>query len=46
MEYLNPKGSNIYVSFIGIAEAQSIAFQNSWGEHKMQILFAFLSRYM
>ncbi|MCE2895536.1 MAG: PIN domain-containing protein [Flammeovirgaceae bacterium] len=41
MEYLNPKGSNIYVSFISIAEAQSIAFQNSWGEHKMQILVDF-----
>jgi tRNA(fMet)-specific endonuclease VapC len=41
MDYLNPKGNNIYVSFVNIAESQSIAFQNSWGEHKMQILVDF-----
>jgi tRNA(fMet)-specific endonuclease VapC len=43
MEYLNPKEETIYVSFINIAETQSIAFQNGWGEYKMQILVDFFS---
>jgi tRNA(fMet)-specific endonuclease VapC len=38
MEYLNPKEDAIYVSFVNIAEAQSIAFQNKWGFAKVQIL--------
>ncbi len=41
MEYLNPKGDNIYVSFVTVGETQSIAFQNSWGEYKMQLLVDF-----
>jgi tRNA(fMet)-specific endonuclease VapC len=38
MEYLNPKEEAVYVSFVNIAEAQSIAFQNKWGASKMRIL--------
>ncbi len=38
LEYLNPKEVAIYVSVINIAEAQSIAFQNNWGNHKIEIL--------
>lgn len=38
MEYLNLKEDAIYVSFVNIAEAQSIAFQNKWGFAKVQIL--------
>ena len=43
MEYLNPKGAVIYVSFINIAETQSIAFQNHWGNTKMEMLEDFFS---
>jgi tRNA(fMet)-specific endonuclease VapC len=43
LEYLNPKESPIYVSFINIAETQSIAFQNNWSNIKMEILEDFFS---
>ncbi len=42
MKYLNPNEDSIYISFANIAEVQSIAFQNSWGSSKMQILEDFL----
>ncbi len=38
IEYINPKEEAVYVSFVNIAEAQSIAYQNKWGFAKMQIL--------
>lgn len=38
MEHLNPKEDAVYVSFVNIAEAQSIAFQNKWGFAKVEIL--------
>lgn len=37
MEHLNPKEDAVYVSFVNIAEAQSIAFQNKWGFAKVEI---------
>lgn len=43
LEHLNPKEAAIYVSFINIAETQSIAFQNNWGDIKMEILEDFFS---
>jgi tRNA(fMet)-specific endonuclease VapC len=35
IEFLNPKEEAVYVSFVNIAEAQSIAYQNKWGFAKM-----------
>ena len=43
LEYLNPKEASIYISFINIAETQSIALQNNWGDTKMEILEDFFS---
>jgi tRNA(fMet)-specific endonuclease VapC len=42
LSYLNPKDSLIYVSFVSVAETQSIAFQNNWGFSKMQRLENFI----
>lgn len=43
LQYLNPNDDLIYVSFVNIAEAQSIAYQNGWGYSKVQILEEFFS---
>lgn len=43
LKFLNPNDALIYVSFVNIAEAQSIAYQNGWGYSKMQILEEFFS---
>jgi tRNA(fMet)-specific endonuclease VapC len=42
IEFFNPDEAIIYVSFVNIAEIQSIAFQNKWGTTKMRILEDFL----
>ena len=41
MDYLNPEGKIVYISFANVAEIQSIAFQNGWGRAKMNQLSAF-----
>ena len=41
MDYLNPEGKIIYISFANVAEIQSIAFQNGWGQAKMDQLSVF-----
>ena len=38
MDYLNPEGKIVYISFANVAEIQSIAFQNGWGKAKMNQL--------
>lgn len=35
MEYLNPAEDTVYISFVNVAEMQSIAYQNRWGKSKM-----------
>ena len=41
MDYLNPEGKIVYISFANVAEIQSIAFQNGWGKAKMNQLSTF-----
>lgn len=40
---INPKEKLVYVSFVSIAEAQSIVYQNRWGSTKAQRLDEFFS---
>ncbi len=42
IEAMNPDGKIVYVSFVSIAEAQSIAYQSNWGSLKMRRMEAFL----
>jgi predicted nucleic acid-binding protein len=42
IQYINPNDKSIYISFVNIAETQSIAYQNGWGYSKMERLDSFL----
>jgi tRNA(fMet)-specific endonuclease VapC len=42
IEAMNPNDKIVYVSFVNIAEAQSIAYQNNWGLSKIRRMEAFL----
>ena len=42
IEAMNPQDKIVYVSFVNIAEAQSIVFQNNWGFSKIRRMEAFL----
>ena len=42
IEAMNPNDKIVYVSFVNIAEAQSIAYQNNWGLSKVRRMEAFL----
>ena len=44
LEFLNPKDEQIYISVVNIAEAQCIAFQNSWGKAKTIAMEYFFSQ--
>jgi tRNA(fMet)-specific endonuclease VapC len=43
LKKLNPDEKLVYVSFVSIAEAHSIAYQNRWGSNKAQRLEEFFS---
>jgi tRNA(fMet)-specific endonuclease VapC len=43
LKNLNPEEKLVYVSFVSIAEAHSIAYQNRWGSNKAQGLEEFFS---
>lgn len=43
LKFVNPQNALIYVSFVNVAETQSIAFQNDWGFDKMQIIESFFN---
>jgi tRNA(fMet)-specific endonuclease VapC len=43
LKELNPEEKLLYVSFVSIAEVRSIAYQNRWGDSKIQRLVGFLS---
>jgi tRNA(fMet)-specific endonuclease VapC len=43
LEFFNPNDDLVYVSFVNVAEAQSIAYQNGWGYSKIRILEEFFS---
>ena len=42
LDFVNPTNQNIYVSYVSIAEVESIAFQNSWGKKKINLFEEFL----
>jgi tRNA(fMet)-specific endonuclease VapC len=42
IEAMNPNDKIVYVSFVNIAEAQSITYQNNWGLLKVRRMEAFL----
>lgn len=43
LKYINPENNLVFVSFVSVAEVQSIAFRNNWGFNKMQRLEEFFS---
>lgn len=43
LKFVNPQNALIYVSFVNVAETQSIAFQNDWGFDKMQLIESFFN---
>ncbi len=36
LDYINPEVKDIHVSYVTIAEVESIAFQNNWGNKKIR----------
>lgn len=36
LDYINPEVKDIHVSYVTIAEVESIAFQNNWGNKKVR----------